>query len=302
MPETGHSELLKPDDLARIDHLEWISTRVVNGLYSGRHRSRMKGGCAEFAEHRAYSPGDEVRLLDWRVFAKSDRYYIRQYEEQTNLQALLVLDASGSMGFGMSTPSKFQYARAAGACLARLILRQSDAAGLAVVGPAAPAFLPPRAQPDYMRILLARLQESEPAGETSLALHLPEIAGRMKRRGMIVLFSDCFEDLERLSTALHLLRARGHEVLLFHTLAPEELAFAFDGWSRFRSLENPDLEIDLDPAVIREEYLGRLRTFLERLREVCGEARADYIPFPTDQPLGEALGYVLYRRGASVEA
>jgi uncharacterized protein (DUF58 family) len=292
------ADFIKTSDLSQTENLELIARHVVDGFLSGRHRSKLKGGCAEFAEHRAYCPGDEIRLLDWRVFGKSDRYCIKQFEEQTSLQAIFALDASGSMGFGMSGPSKFEYARAACLCLARLVLQQGDAAGLAVIGGGIRSFVPPRTQPRHLELLIDGLRHAAPAGPTTIADDLGELARRIKRRGLIVLFSDCLADMEQLAHSLRLLRSRRHEVLLFHVMAPEELSFAFNNWSRFESLEVNGELVDLDPVSIRDDYLARIRTFLEQLRRVCGESQCDYVPLSTDKLLGVALADYLRRRSA----
>jgi uncharacterized protein (DUF58 family) len=294
-------DAIKPEDLARIENLELFSRHIVDGFLSGRHRSRLKGGCAEFAEHRAYCPGDEIRLMDWRVFGKSDRYCIKQFEEDTSLQAILVLDASGSMEFGLSTLSKYEHARAAALCLARLVLGQRDAAGLAVIGGGIRSYVPPRAQPRHLDVLLDSLRHVAPSGPTSLANDLDELARRIKRRGLIILFSDCFDDVPRLAQSLRLLRSRRHEVLLFHVMSPEELSFSFQNWSRFESLEMDGQKLDLDPTTVRGGYLERVRSFLEGLQRACGEAACDYVPLSTDLPLGDTLADYLRRRAASAK-
>ena len=295
------ADFVSADDLAKAENLELLAGRIVDGFLSGRHRSKLKGGATQFAEHRAYCPGDEIRLLDWRVFGKSDRYCIKQFEEDTSLQAILALDASGSMGFGMETMSKYDYARQAALCLARLVLRQRDAVGLAILGGGIRSFLPPRSTPRHLDVILENVRQSSPSGITTLSSDLGELAQRIKRRGLIVLFSDCFDDVDRLAHALKLLRSRRHEVLLFHVLAPEELSFSFNQWTQFESLEDEGQRLDLDPLTIRREYLSRLRTFLERIRQVCGEASCDYVPFTTGMSLGETLANYLRRRAAALK-
>lgn len=296
-----HMDLLDPEAMSKLGKLEVIATRIVEGFISGKHRSPYKGASVEFAEHRGYSPGDEVRLIDWRVFARSDRYYIKQFEEETNLQSVLVLDASGSMAFGASTVSKLRYAQMAAACLARLMLHQRDAVGLAVLDEVVRTYIPARSRANHFGVLLDELGETRPGGETSLAGALHDLASRIKRRGLIMILSDCFDDAEDLLNALHHLRARGHEVMLLQIMAPEELSFKFDRWSRFECLEVAGTRIDLDPSVIRKEYLERVETFLERLRQGCGEIGCDYMPLSTDQSLGDALGYYLARRSAKLK-
>lgn len=294
-------DFVNPDDLAQTENLELLSKQVVDGFLSGQHRAKRKGGSSEFAEHRAYSPGDEVRLLDWRVFAKSDRYYIKQFEEETSLQALLVIDASGSMGFGMETISKFQFCQRAALCLARLVLQQHDSAGLAIIGGGIRSFVPPRSQPRHLEVLIESVRQSSPSGQTSLANDLAELVPRIKRRGLIIIFSDCFDNVDQLNRSLRLLRSRRHEVLLFHVMAPEELAFSFRERTRFESLEDEAQKVDLDPMDIRGEYLDRLKMFLGQVRHTCGETSCDYAPLSTDQPLGEALANYLRRRAATLK-
>ena len=199
-------QLIDPDDLAQTAHLQLLSKLRIDGLpFTGRHRSKTKGGCAEFSEHRAYTAGDEVRLLDWRVFAKSDRYVIKQFEEEISLQALLAVDASGSMGFGLSTVTKYDYAKAAALCLARVVLGQRDSAGLAVIGGGLRSFIPPRSRASHLNVLHSALEASSPVGPTTMSDDLSEVARRIKRRGLVLLFSDCFDSPERLAKSLKLL-------------------------------------------------------------------------------------------------
>jgi uncharacterized protein (DUF58 family) len=295
------AEIFDSRDLARIENLELLASRVVDGLLSGKHRSRLKGGSAEFTEHRGYVPGDEIRMIDWKVFGKSDRYFIKQYIEQTCLQVIVVLDGSGSMAFGLKTGSKFHYARAVAACLTRLVLRQSDSAGLAVLGKTVRSYVPPRANPNHFQPVLQLLRGAQPTGETSLAVNLTELARRIKRRGLIVLLSDCFDEIDSLKQAFQFLRARGHEIILLHTMAPEELTFDFGGWSRFECLEVDGRHMTLDPALIRNDYIENVRAFLRDLKRMCGETGTDYQALPTDKPMGEALGYYLQRRSARLK-
>jgi len=300
--------LLDPAALSKLGPLELIAARVVEGFLSGKHRSPFKGSSIEFAEHRLYTPGDEVRLLDWRVLGRSDRYYIKQYEKETNLQAMLVLDASGSMGFGASTSatrggsvSKLRYAQMACACLARMMLHQGDAVGLSVIDTKVRHHVPPRSNPSHLRVLLEAMSRCVPGGETSLAKVLNDLAKRIKRRGMVMLCTDAFDEVEPLLNALRLLRTRGHEVLLFHVLAPEELSFSFTRWARFECLEVAGMRIELDPASVRGRYLERVKIFLDQLRQGCGEIGCDYLPLTTDKPLGDALSYYLARRAARMK-
>ena len=296
-----YAGLVDPEDQAPLESLELVSTQIVDGFLSGQHRSRLKGGCTEFAEHRAYSPGDEVRLLDWKVFAKSDRYYIKQFEEETNLNTLLVLDGSGSMNFGMSTKSKFTYARAACACFARLLLSQRDPVGLSVSSLAETNYIPSRSSPAHFYALLETLGKFEADNETVLVRTLDEMVRRMRRRGLFMIFSDCFVDLDSFLRTLKLIRSRGHQIILMHTMAPEELDFSFRSGSRFRCMEVDGYHVDLDPVIIRDEYLAGVKTFLDRLKKVCLQTGCDYVPLNTGEPLGDRLALYLRERAAKAK-
>lgn len=282
----------------QIGHLEVVSRTVVDGLLAGKHRSTTKGGCCEFAQHRQYSPGDEIRQIDWLVYARNDRYFIRQYEEETNLHAIIALDTSGSMEFGLSTVSKLEYARRAAACLSRLLLHQRDAVGAMILNESRPVFIPPRQNAAHLQALLSVLQAAEPGEGGNLGLQIRSCIPRLRRRGLFVLFSDCFCDLEELTRALRIVRARGHDVVVMHVLAPEEVHFDFRRWSSFESLEAAGQRINLDPAAVRDEYLKRLRAFLERLEELVTGLGGDYVRMTTNHDLADVLGAFLRSRMA----
>ncbi len=294
--ETG--DLIDPRVMVEIGHLELLSRLVVDGLLAGKHRSTTKGGCCEFAQHRQYAFGDELRQIDWQVYARSDRYYIKQFEEETNLHALLAIDASGSMGFGLSTISKFDYARRAAACLARLLLHQRDAVGAVVLAEHKSLYVPPRQKAAHLRALLATIQAAQPSGGGRLGAQIRACAPRLQRRGMFILFTDGFGDLEDLGRALQIVRGRGHDVIVMNVLAPEELHFQFRHWSAFESLEMAGQRVKLDPASIREEYLRRLQMHLDQLAELTVGLGGDYVRMTTQQDLSEVLGWFLRSRSA----
>ncbi|MGE3314092.1 MAG: DUF58 domain-containing protein [Planctomycetaceae bacterium] len=302
MSNTGAEwrKLLDPAVLTQVGHLDVLSRTVVDGLLAGRHRSIQRGGTFEFAEHRAYSAGDELRLIDWRIYGKRDRYYIKQFEEEINLQATMVVDASGSMEFGMSTPTKLAYAKCACACLSRLMLRQRDAVGLQCFSGKKDFFIPPRSRASHLHALLETLHGIQPTGNKPLSAVLSSLGRRLKRRGMIVVFSDCFDDQEGLIKSLRLLRLRGHQVILFHVLAPEELSFTFSNTSRFVCLESAGVKLDLEPAAIRQTYLARMNAFLTKLMFECARIRCEYFRLTTDQSLADTLSYYLRLRAASL--
>ena len=294
-------QLLDPKVLGQVGHLDILSRTVVDGLLSGKHKSIQKGGTFEFAEHRAYSAGDELRLIDWRIYAKRDRYYVKLFDDEINLQATMVVDASGSMEFGMSTVSKLDYAKCACACLSRLMLRQRDAVGLRCFAGRKDHFIPPRSRASHLKSILNVLERVKPSGDMNLSDTLLSLGPRLKRRGMVIVFSDCFGDLDQLVKSLRLLRLRGHEVILFHVLAPEELAFSFTNASRFVCLETAGLRLDLEPTAVRQRYLSRLNEFLQRLMRECARIRCEYFRLATDQSLADALSYYLRLRAASLK-
>lgn len=294
------ADLVDPRVMDQIGHLEVVSRSVVDGLLAGKHRSTTKGGCCEFAQHRQYSPGDEIRQIDWLVYARNDRYFIRQYEEETNLHAIIALDTSGSMKFGLSTVSKLDYARRAAACLSRLLLHQRDAVGAIILNESRPVFVPPRQNAAHLQALLSVLQSAEPGEGGNLGLQIRACIPRLRRRGLFVLFSDCFCDLDELGKALRIVRARGHDVVVMHVVAPEELHFDFRRWSSFQSLEAAGQRINLDPAAVRDEYLKRVRAFLGRLEELVTGLGGDYVRMTTNHDLADVLGAFLRGRMARV--
>jgi uncharacterized protein (DUF58 family) len=297
-PAARASDLVDPHVMDQIGNLELLSRCVVDGLLSGKHRSTHKGGCGEFAQHRPYAAGDEIRRIDWQVYARNDRYYIRQFEEETNLQATIALDASGSMRFGLATASKFEYARRTAACLGRLLLHQRDAVGVAVLHETSPIFVPPRQNASHLQSILLALQNAEPADGGGLAAQIRACIPRMRRRGMFILLSDCFGELRELATALKVVRARGHDVVVLQVLAPEELNFDFRHWSSFQSLEQSGLRIRLDPAAVRHQYLQRMREFLDQLEEAVTGIGGDYVRTSTGQDLSDTLALFLRSRAA----
>jgi len=285
-----------PSLLAKYGRLTMVARTVVEGFLSGVHKSPYKGFSVEFAEHRQYYPGDEIRHIDWRVLGKTDRYYIKEYEEETNLKAYLLVDASGSMAFRGQHGSKFQYAQYVAASLACLMLHQLDAVGLITHGTKVRQLLPPRANSKHLLHILQTLEHTEPGGETSMAPLWHELAGKLKRRGMVIVLSDCFDQLGPLVRALQHFRHRRHEVILFHILAPEEIEFPFCKWTQFRDLERPGQRLLVDPQRLRKEYLQNLTEFCTQLRRQVGQMQIDYHQMRTDEPVEKALGIYLTKR------
>ncbi|HEY8504253.1 MAG TPA: DUF58 domain-containing protein [Gemmataceae bacterium] len=288
-----------PSELARYGGLTLVARTLVEGFLSGVHKSPYKGFSVEFAEHRQYYPGDEIRHIDWRVFGKTDRFFIKEYEEETNLKAYLLVDASGSMAFrgAADRPSKFEYAQYIAASLAYLMLHQLDAVGLITHDTRVRQILPPHATSKHLLHLLHALERTKPGGETSMAPIWHELAGHhLKRRGMVIILSDFFDRIDPLMRALQHLRHRRHEVLLFHILAPEELEFPYKRMTQFRNLEDAGNKLLVDPRRLREEYLKNFEAFRTELRKRAGNMRVDYHLLRTDEPAERALGIYLSRR------
>ena len=288
-----------PTELRKYGGLTLIARHIVEGFLTGVHRSPYKGFSVEFAEHRQYTPGDEIRHIDWRAFGKTDRFYVKEYEEETNLKAYLLVDASGSMAFRGSkkSPSKFEYAQHVAASLAYLMLHQMDAVGLIAHDTKVRALIPPKASPKHLLQVLTTLEKTQPGGETAMAPIWHELAGHhLKRRGLIIILSDFFDQLDSLMKALQHLRHRSHEVVLLQILAPEELEFPYKRLTQFRNLENTDQKVLVDTRRLRDDYLRNFAKFRHELRERAGKLRVDYHLMRTDDPVDRALGIYLSRR------
>lgn len=295
---------LPPETLAKLGRCELSARGVVEGFISGRHKSPFKGFSVEFAEHRQYTPGDDLRNLDWRVLARKDRYFIKQYIDETNMRVTLLLDASGSMAYAgdKAAPrdgrplSKLAYAQYIAAMLGYLLVNQQDAAGLVTFDTALRTYLPARARASQVRSILETLDQTEPGGETALAKIFHDIAERIPRRGMVVILSDLYDDPAALIQALHHFRYRRHEVLLFHIVAEEELTFPFESYTKFQDLECADNRLPIDPRTIRATYLTRMRAFLDEIEAACGRLKIDYVRMNTRVPYDQALAEYLSLR------
>ncbi|QDT04600.1 hypothetical protein K227x_29930 [Rubripirellula lacrimiformis] len=295
---TAPTNWVDPHVMDQIGHLELLSRNVVDGLLAGKHRSTTKGGCSEFSQHRQYATGDEVRQIDWQVYARNDRYFIKQFEEETNLHAMLAIDTSGSMQFGLSTDSKLNFAKRAAACLARLLLHQRDAVGAVALNDQNPLYVPPKQHAAHLRAVLTMLDAAQAADAGDLGELIQQCVPRMKRRGLFILFSDCFGELDDILAGLRSVRARGHDVIVMHVLAPEELSFDFRRWSSFESLESPSHRVSLDPPTIRAEYLGRVAEFVTDLERRVVEIGGEYARMTTADDLSDVLAWFLRNRQA----
>ncbi|MFV1965865.1 MAG: DUF58 domain-containing protein [Pirellulaceae bacterium] len=277
-----------------------MARQVVEGFCSGLHRSPHKGFSVEFKEHRPYVRGDEVRNIDWRVFGKTDRLYIREYEEETNLRCTILLDASGSMGYRGSRAngiSKHDYAVRLTACLAYLMLQQQDSVGLVTFDQRVRRHIPPRSKATHLQPIIEALARSKPRHETGLGQVFHQLVTKIHRRGLLIILSDCFGEVDELLKGLAHFRHAKHEIIIFQIWDPDELDFPFRHWTRFQSLETAGHQRLVDPAQLRHAYLENLQTFREQLTAGCYRHRIDLVPMTTDRQYAEALAsYLAMRR------
>ncbi len=289
--------------IASVTRLEFVAHRVMEGFVAGRHRSARKGFSVEFAEHRQYTPGDDIRKLDWRVLARKDRYYIKQYVEETNLRATILLDASGSMAYCGDAAascdgrrlSKFDYGRHIAAVLSYMLVGQQDAVGLVTFDSKLRTYIPARARVSQIRTLLETIDATEPGHDTRLAAVFHDIAERVPRRSLVIIISDLFDNTDEILNALQHFCFRRHEVVLFHLMAEEEVTFPFTSFTRFCDLES-DQQVPTDPKTIRAGYLDRIRAFLKDLTGGCGRMGIDYVAANTAIPFEKMLTAYLVRR------
>ncbi|HQZ66333.1 MAG TPA: DUF58 domain-containing protein [Planctomycetaceae bacterium] len=287
-----------PAELAGFDRLELIARQLVEGLMMGRHRSPFKGSSVEFVEHRDYYPGDEIRHIDWRAYGKTGRYYVKEFEDETNLRAHLLVDVSNSMTYAGRHVSKFQYARMLAASLAWLLLSQRDSVGLVTFDSKVREQLKPSSNRDAFRRITEILEATTPGAESSMADVLESILPSIRRRSMLILISDCLDDIDRLRKALQRCRHDRHEVIIFRIVAPEEEEFPFDRPTQFRNLEDLDQRLLVDPARLRREYLRQYNEFSKTLKKDCGSMGVDCRRLLTSEPIQIGLGHWLAERMA----
>lgn len=289
------SRYLDPAVLAKLGGLDLKAKIVVEGVLSGLHRSPRRGFSVEFAEYRQYMPGDALSTIDWKVFARSDRHYVKKFEEDTNLDCHLLLDVSGSMSYGSGAVSKRQYACFLAASLAYLMHRQRDGVGLIAFDDAIVQRLPPSARSRHLRSVLLALERLPVGQRTDVAKPLGDLASVLAKRGLVVVISDLLDDPGRVILGLRQFRQRGTDVIVFHVLDREELHFTFADAARFRDLESA-AEVFADPAVVRARYLETMRGLVDTYRRELGGAGIDYCLLDTSQPLDLALVAYLHAR------
>ena len=290
-----YRKFLQPEVLGRISRLEIRARQVVEGFLSGLHRSPYYGQSVEFVQHREYTPGDDYRRIDWKVWSKTDKYYIKQYEEDTNLRTTLLVDVSESMQFGSGPLSKYEYACTIAASLTYLLLRQQDAVGMITFDDQVRAQIPLRSKRNHLHAILSGLDAAKPQKKTDIYSIMEQTAKAQSRRGMIVLISDLFAPRDGLFRGLRLLRHRGHDVLVFHVLDDQEVDFNYSGTTKFEGMEETG-ELVCDPRSLRDGYLEAMKKFLDEVRRYCANQVIDYQMIRTSEHLDAALAHFMNHR------
>jgi uncharacterized protein (DUF58 family) len=282
----GLTRFVDPDVLARIDDLELIARTVVEGVTNGIHKSPFLGLSLDFAEHRAYMPGDDIRRIDWRLFARTDRHYVKQFEADTNANTVLLLDVSRSMEYSTRLITKLDYARYLTACLAYFSKKQGDRIGLVTFDTKIVERIPPSAR--HLDLVLHAIERAEPRGAGGIAAPLRALAEHLKRRSVVVLISDLYEEPEAIGSALGSMAAAGHDIIVFHILDPAEVDFPFDSATNFQDLESGE-KMAVIPEDLVDEYRAVVQEHTRRLSKLLSERRVDYRLFNTATPLDYAL-------------
>ena len=291
-----YRKYLKPDVVAKLSNMELVARLVVEGFITGLHRSPYHGFSVEFAEHRQYMPGDEIKHLDWKIYGKTDRFYIKQFEEETNLKAYIILDASRSMSYSSDgRMTKLEYASYITAALAQLMVQQRDAVGLMIFDEKIRTYMPPHATKTYLKEILKQLAQVEGSNKTKTADALHEIAERIKRRGLVIILSDLFDSPGEVMKALRHFRHKKNEVIVMQVLDPLERSFAFGRDAVFKDLETSE-EITTQPWHIQKAYQESMKDFLTRYKKECRENTIDYVLLDTATPFDVALFEYLHKR------
>lgn len=288
----GLERFLQPDEIAKISRLELRARKVVEGFVSGLHRSPYFGQSIEFVQHREYVPGDDTRRIDWKVWSRTDRYYLKQFEEDTNVRVVLLVDGSESMQFGSGALTKFEYAQTVAAALAMLVLKQNDSVGVGLFDSQVRTMIPASSRHNHLATILQGLSTETATGKTDIVSVLRKAAETMTQRSIVILISDLFCDREQLFKGLQLLRQRKHEVLIVHTMDAQELDFDYSGTLRFEGLEDGG-KLTCDPAALRAGYQNALEKFLNTIRQRCAGSLVDYRLTRTSENLDAVLSHLL---------
>lgn len=289
------SRFFDPEGLARVGHLEMVARQVVEGFLTGRHRSPYHGFSVEYLDHRAYTPGDEMRTLDWKILARSDKYFVKLFEDETNLRAYILLDCSNSMAFKSGKLSKLEYGSFLAAALTYMLLRQNDAVGLTLFDRQVRLHMPAKARPTQFRRVLDLLEDIEPGGDTDVGAILHEVAERIKRRGLVIVISDLIDNEEAIASGLQHFRHNNHEVIVYHVMDDAELTFPYERLTRFKDMEGGG-RVVANPKSLRARYLARIGAFTDRVKKDCLERNIDYNLVNTKQPYDVSLAACLDKR------
>lgn len=291
-----HRKYLQPSTIAKLANIELKARLVVEGFITGLHRSPYHGFSVEFAEHRQYRNGDEIRHIDWKVFGRTDKYYVKQFEEETNLRSMIAVDASASMKFASEgNISKFEYASYLAAALSYLLIKQRDAVGLTVYDTEIRTFVPASSRQSYIHNILRALDTTIPANQTGTAQALDLLAERIRRRGLVVIISDFFDDLKSVISALQHFRHKKHEVLVFQLLDPREIDFNFGRNAVFKDMEMGD-EMTTQPYQIQKAYAQTMEEFISEIKKACRNANIDYNLINTSEPFDKAMKEFIAKR------
>lgn len=291
-----YRKYLQPDIIAQLGNIELKARLVVEGFITGLHRSPYHGFSVEFAEHRQYRSGDEIRHIDWKAYGRTNRYYVKQFEEETNLRCTLAVDSSASMGFSSKGYiTKFEYAAYLAAALAYLMIQQRDATGLAMYDTEIRSFLPPRSKQSYIREILRQLETAKPDNQTGTSGALDRLAEQIKRRGLVIVISDFFDDVHSVMNALAHFRHKGHEVIAFHILDPREIDFKFGKAANFKDLETGE-ELVTQPYQLQQIYAKTIKDFIAQIKKGCHSHNIEYHLIDTSTPFDKALRDYLTKR------
>ncbi|RMF65052.1 MAG: DUF58 domain-containing protein [Calditrichaeota bacterium] len=298
MPKSAvadYRKYLNPEVVSKLKSMDLRARLVVEGFITGLHKSPYHGFSVEFAEHRQYMPGDEIKHVDWKVYGKTDRFYVKQFEEETNLKCYMLLDASASMGYTSTGITKLQYASYLAGALAYLMLRQRDAVGLVTFDQRIRRYLPPRSVTKYLNQILLELGATKESSQTNVSAALHQMADRIKRRGLILLFSDLLDEPHKVLSGLRHFRHKKHEVIVFQILDPLELSFDFRRDAVFKDLETGE-ELNTHPLHIRGDYQRQVADFLRTYKKFCREHQIEFVTLNTREPYDRALFEYLLKR------
>ena len=295
------SKYLDPDTLSKIGPLDVVTRQVVEGIRIGMHRSPVRGISTEFSAYRQYVAGDEIRHIDWKLYGRTNRYHVKLFDAETNFVSNLLLDASSSMTFGSGNITKLEYAKYMAASLAYLIVDQRDSAGVGVFDGQLQKYIEPKSTLGILADISRELEAVEPQPRTAIADILHEFAGRMTRRGMVMVFSDLLDNTDEFIKGINHLRFRGHNVVVFHVLDPQEIEFPLNGVWRFEGLED-DGELITQPARVRQAYLDELEKFIRKVRDACIRSEADYVLCNTAEPIESVVSSYLLQRTATAKS